>query len=149
LEAVDVLARHALERDWLWQVPVGRGVVRAGTAEPGEAVPSRMRDAELQSLLSWLRGRLTDLYRDRLVHVLLYGSHARGEARADSDVDVAIVLSGSVNAPDEIGRTANLVADAVLTFGRFVSIYPLSEVDYRAADRAIIRAVLDEGTPAR
>ena len=29
---------------------------------------------------------------DRLLQVILFGSYARGEARADSDVDVAVVL---------------------------------------------------------
>jgi uncharacterized protein len=107
-----------------------------------------MRDDQLNDLLTWLRGRLAEMYGERLVHLVLYGSHARGEARADSDVDVAVVLSGEVDAPDEIDRTAAVVADAVLMFERFVSIYPVSEADYDAPTRAIVRSVRREGVHA-
>lgn len=107
-----------------------------------------MRDPDLDALLGWLRRRLTALYGDRLVRLVLYGSHARGEARAGSDIDVALVLRGTVDAPDEVDRTAGVVADAVLAHGRFVSIYPLSEADYEGAERAIVRAVRAEGVPA-
>lgn len=107
-----------------------------------------MHDSRLQALLGWLRQRLTDLYGDRLARLVLYGSHARGDARPDSDVDLALVLVGPVDAADEVERTADLVADAILEHGRFVSIYPLSEADYEAADRAIIRSVRAEGIPA-
>lgn len=107
-----------------------------------------MRDPALQPLLAWLRQRLTDLYGGRLERLVLYGSHARGDARPGSDVDIALVLAGSVDAADEVDRTADVVADAVLGFGRFVSIYPLSAADYEAAGRAIIRSVRAEGVAA-
>ncbi len=104
-----------------------------------------MTDAALAPLLGSLRLRLGALYGDRLV---LYGSHARGDARPGSDVDLALVLHGPVDAADEIDRTAALVADLVLDHGRFVSLYPLSDADFLTADRAVVRAVLDEGVPA-
>ncbi|HLT47512.1 MAG TPA: nucleotidyltransferase domain-containing protein [Rubricoccaceae bacterium] len=103
---------------------------------------------EIQLLLDGLRRRLNGLYGDRLVRLVLYGSHARGDARPGSDVDVALVLRGPVDAADEIDRTAAVVADVVLDHGHFVSVYPISEEDYEAASRAIIRAVRAEGVPA-
>ena len=38
-------------------------------------------------------------------HVILYGSHARGNARADSDIDVAVVSKNFGKDPIEEGMT--------------------------------------------
>jgi uncharacterized protein len=38
------------------------------------------------------RAALDDLYGDRIERVVLYGSRARGDAKADSDYDVALFL---------------------------------------------------------
>jgi uncharacterized protein len=107
-----------------------------------------MHDLPITPLLGWLRARLEALYGERLDRIVLFGSHARGDARPGSDVDVAVVLRGDVDAPDEVTRTANIVADAVLGFGRFVSVFPVSEGDFDEADREIIRAVRGEGVSA-
>lgn len=101
----------------------------------------------ISTLRAWLREHFAALYGERLVHLVIYGSHARGDARKDSDVDVAIVLEGAVDAPAEIARTAPLVADAVLEFGVVVSIYPVSRTDYETGDQAIVRSVRREGLP--
>ncbi len=107
-----------------------------------------MMDPALILLLDRLRPRLAALYGDRLERLVLYGSHARGDARPDSDVDIAVLLRGAVDPADEIDRTAGIVADAVLEHGRFVSLYPLSTADFEAAERAIVRTVREEGIPA-
>lgn len=107
-----------------------------------------MRDLPITPLLGWLRPRLETLYGERLVRIVLFGSHARGDDRPGSDVDVALVLRGGVNAFDEVTRTADIVGDAVLGFGRFVSVFPVSEADFDEADRDIVRAVRGEGIPA-
>ena len=46
----------------------------------------------LATLLQELRAALVAIYGSRLREVILFGSYARGEAAADSDVDVAFVL---------------------------------------------------------
>jgi predicted nucleotidyltransferase len=52
--------------------------------------------------LDEVRKRLTELYGDRLVRLVLYGSQARGDAHPESDVDVLVVLKGPVNVSAEI-----------------------------------------------
>jgi hypothetical protein len=43
-------------------------------------------------ILQRFRAALDTLYRDRIERVVLFGSRARGDAREDSDYDVAVLL---------------------------------------------------------
>jgi uncharacterized protein len=56
----------------------------------------------LGAILAQLRTGLEALYGPRLVHLLLYGSQARREATAESDIDVLVVLQGSVSSTWQI-----------------------------------------------
>ena len=68
----------------------------------------------VQAALGEARAALERLYGDRLVKVILYGSHARGEAHEESDVDVLFVLQGDfvfVMRKDQVFAAADLIAD--------------------------------------
>ncbi len=43
-------------------------------------------------ILKRFRAALDEIYGDRLERVVLFGSHARGDARADSDYDIAVFM---------------------------------------------------------
>lgn len=49
---------------------------------------------EIWSYLETLTGQLQDAFGQRLVYVGLQGSHLRGEAGPDSDLDVVVVIEG-------------------------------------------------------
>ena len=59
-------------------------------------------------ILARFRNALNDLYGDRIERVVLYGSRARGDARPDSDYDVALFLSDVTNRWQELRKIVDL-----------------------------------------
>ena len=64
----------------------------------------------LPEILVELRHYFQQLYGERLVQLILYGSQARGDAKPDSDIDILVVLDEPVNASKEIARTSEFIA---------------------------------------
>ena len=56
----------------------------------------------IETILNELKRELRSLYGDRLVKLILFGSHARGEANPDSDIDLLAVLKSPVSQVQEI-----------------------------------------------
>jgi uncharacterized protein len=80
----------------------------------------------LQTLLSTYRRRIEEQYRQRLVQLTLFGSYARGEARADSDVDVAVVLD-RIERPSERTLPMEIAGDLTVEYGLVVAPIVLSK----------------------
>ena len=103
-------------------------------------------DPALLALLRDLRQRLGDLYGDRLVRAVLYGSHARGDAAPDSDVDVLVVLRGEVNVMREDRRASEVSYDLWEQTGTDVHLLPLPESRFGAELDPLVMNVRAEGT---
>lgn len=101
----------------------------------------------VQNALQEARRRLEELYGDRLVHVILYGSQARGDARPDSDVDVLVVLRDAFNRYTEIKRVSDLKFDLLFTYGTYFSFRIYEQNTYEEASRPFILNVREEGIP--
>ncbi|MBW2134645.1 MAG: nucleotidyltransferase domain-containing protein [Deltaproteobacteria bacterium] len=65
--------------------------------------------------------------RPRVSGIYLYGSQARGDYHADSDVDLLILLKGEIKAGDEINRFCELVSDLCLRYNLLSAILPVPE----------------------
>lgn len=99
--------------------------------------------ADLDSLLTDLQTALKDLYGDRLVRLVLYGSQskttsslpfgaqARGDTHDESDVDVLVVLNGSVEPGREIRRMGDVRTRIGLRYEQALSLLPVSEEEYQ------------------
>ena len=70
----------------------------------------------IKAILTELRQRFEAHYGERLQHLVLYGSQARGDAEPGSDIDVLVVLAGPVSACDEVARTIDDVAELSLQY---------------------------------
>jgi len=70
------------------------------------------------------RKALAGLYGDRLDRVVLFGSRARGEARDDSDYDVAIFLKDFRDRWSEVELIVPVVTDILYEDGVFIHAMP-------------------------
>ena len=84
----------------------------------------------LRPVLCALRSSLESLYGPRFAQMLVFGSYARGEADAESDVDILIALNGEVSPGPEISRVCEITAPLSLENDMVIScvIVPLEEL---------------------
>ena len=99
----------------------------------------------IKPLLNELKRDLQELYGDRLVKLILFGSHARGEANLDSDIDLLAVLKSPVSQVQEIFYMSSLRVKMLLEHDELVSIIPMSEERFNAKDVSLLRNVHREG----
>jgi predicted nucleotidyltransferase len=76
------------------------------------------------------RAALDALYGERIERVVLFGSRARGDARADSDYDVAVFLKELNDRWNELDRLADLGTNILDENGEFIHAMPYRAVSY-------------------
>ncbi len=100
---------------------------------------------ELSALLEKLSRGLKDLYGERYQGLVLYGSYARGEADEGSDVDVLLLLEGSVAMGSEIVRMETVVWPISLEAGYAISVLPVEVGTYTTPREPFLINALREG----
>ena len=70
------------------------------------------------------RQALTSAYGSKLERVVLFGSRARGDARPDSDYDIAVFIHDPESFGDEAGRLATIETDILLDMGAVINALP-------------------------
>jgi uncharacterized protein len=75
-------------------------------------------------ILTRFRSGLTAIFDDRIERLVLFGSRARGEARPDSDYDVAVFLRDFTDRRQEVRRMVPLVTDIVEETGTVIHPMP-------------------------
>jgi predicted nucleotidyltransferase len=103
---------------------------------------------EVRKIIAALREKLELLYGARLVHMVLFGSHARGDAEPGSDIDVLVVLRGDVNPGEEIKRTGGIVSELSLENDVVISCVFVDEYRYLHRNGPLLRNVRREGIAA-
>lgn len=104
--------------------------------------------SEVLKIVSELRNRLEELYGATLVQLVLFGSQARGDADPASDIDVLVVLRGTVNQGIEIRRTGGIVADLSLKNDVVISCVFMEEDRYLHRNGPLLRNIRKEGIAA-
>jgi predicted nucleotidyltransferase len=82
-------------------------------------------------ILSKLRAALDTLYGKRIERVVLYGSRARGDARPDSDYDVAVFLEDLDNRWAEADRIALVASHITTETGEVIHAMPYRAGSYK------------------
>jgi predicted nucleotidyltransferase len=100
---------------------------------------------EIKDILLEVKKKLKKFYGDKFIDLILYGSYARGNAREESDVDLALILTEPVNTFKEVDNVVNIVYDLSLEYGLVLSILPLSNMDFINERTSTIRFIKEEG----
>lgn len=92
-----------------------------------------------------LKQSLTELYQEKLVKIILYGSQAKGMATTDSDMDILVVLKDEVSAFDEILRMAEITTTIGLKYDELISIFPIAESRFLAQLTPLLKNIKSQG----
>lgn len=100
----------------------------------------------IEPILKEFKQQVAELYGQRLKKVVLYGSYARGQANDEhSDIDLAVVLEGTVEPCKEIDRMADIFTDLNLEHNVLIAVYPVSESNYEKLESPLLINVRKEG----
>lgn len=95
-------------------------------------------------ILRRFRAALNELYGDRLERVVLFGSRARGDAREDSDYDIAVFLTDVGPFWDEVDRLVDVETDLLYDTEAVINSMPYRAGAYH--DRtSLMREIRREG----
>lgn len=99
----------------------------------------------LDMILSDLRQQLQAYYGSRLTDLVLYGSQARGDASFGSDIDVLVVLEGTVDPLQEISRAGEITAAISLQYDVVISCVYVSKDRYTQEKSPLLLNIHQEG----
>ena len=77
----------------------------------------------------------------------IFGSYARGDYDAESDIDVLVVLKDYKQYGREIDRTGELICSMSLDYGVTVSPIFMRERDWVKGEKPLLQNVQAEGVP--
>jgi uncharacterized protein len=95
-------------------------------------------------ILAKFRAALNEMYGERIERVVLYGSRARGDAKPDSDYDVAVFLRDMADRFAEMDRLADLSTAILDETGEFIHAMPYRAGSYEERT-SLMREIRREG----
>jgi len=84
----------------------------------------------LDPILKSYRLALEAIYGGRLERAVLFGSRARGDARPDSDYDVAVFIKGYTDLGKEADALSGIELDILENTGAVINSMPFREGEY-------------------
>jgi predicted nucleotidyltransferase len=102
-------------------------------------------DQKVKRLVDRVKAHLHATYGEGIKRVILYGSHARGEATKDSDVDVLVLTDPSLKPSDVRKSVSDLLFDMLMNEGELVSVIVIPEDFFEDHNLPFMLNVRQEG----
>lgn len=82
---------------------------------------------KIERLINQVKDYLINIYGEKVRRVILYGSHVRGEATKDSDIDILVLVDDTLN-PFKVRKSlSDFLFDILLETGELISVIALPE----------------------
>ena len=128
----------------------GHSMPEEKTMPPVEIRARAITDPVLKSVLDQLDRELRAKLGREYVHLVLFGSRARGDHQADSDADVAVVLRGEIGNRWRVKQQVIEITYPILVdTGLYIQPWPIGQAELDAPDRSsnpnLIKNILRDG----
>ena len=100
---------------------------------------------KITQVINQVKEYLIKKYGDKIREIILFGSHVKGEATKDSDIDILVLIDDSID-PFEMRRSlSDFLFDILLEYGELVSVIVLPERFFENYNYPFILNVKREG----
>lgn len=101
---------------------------------------------KVHRILKKLQKALLARYGEKLSQIILFGSQARGDANADSDIDVLVVLEDKTeDFAREYAKWSDWVSDELLESGELINLIITSHQRYYSVKSPLYLNIHSEG----
>ena len=105
---------------------------------------SNKNRTEIRQITERIKAHLFQRFGTGVDSILLYGSHARGEAGPESDIDLLVLIHDTLNPSEVRASLSELLFDILVEQGELVSVIVLPKRYYEANESAFLRNLRQE-----
>jgi len=109
------------------------------------AIKQKLSRLSMAQMLAEIKSAAQARCGDRLCHLVLYGSYARGEAEETSDVDVLLVLRDVSDPLAERAKLSDVLCDLGLAYDKVLSVIAIDEQNFLTRQSPLLLNVRREG----
>jgi len=124
------------------RIPANRWALTSGQPQWRDDLETTTRIPEI---VREIRERLGLIYGPNLERLILYGSHARGEAEPGSDLDLMVVLRDFRDTEEELTRMAPIASELSLRYDVVVSFFAIRTWDFMNRNTPLLLNIRREG----
>jgi len=103
------------------------------------------KSSVIAPIIQEFKSELSKLYGDRLKQLVLFGSYARGNPHAESDIDILLVLNKMENPLTEIDFVADLKFNFILKYNVLISCIHTTSENFENLDELLFYNIKKEG----
>lgn len=101
--------------------------------------------SKIKKITKEVKNRLTSLYKNQLVNIILFGSQARGDAEDESDIDIMILLKDQIIPAQELKKCSDIIYELSFKFDTVISFLFAQEENFLNQKTPLFLNIKKEG----